>query len=289
GGFGVKQEIYPEELVLALLAIRLGMPVRWIETRHEHVLGTAHARDQWLDVDLAARRDGRLLAVRAEILAAMGAYTRSLGVLCPSITAAILLGPYRCASYSCRVRAALTSKAPAGAYRGAGQPEAVFGMERAVDHLARELGMDPAELRRKNFIRPEELPWEVGTASAQVPLIYDAGSHGAALDQALELARDDERRRDQAIERAKGTRSRLLGIGMAAYVALTGLGPFEGAILRVDATGRVELAIGASPHGQGTETALAQVVADELALEPRDVSVRHGDTALIPFGMGTYA
>jgi len=149
--------------------------------------------------------------------------------------------------------------------------------------------MDPAELRRQNFIRPDEFPWELKTASAQVPLAYDAGSHGAALDRALELARYDERRREQAVERAQGTRGRLLGIGMAAYVALTGLGPYEGAILRVDATGRVELIVGASPHGQGTATALAQVVADALAVEPRDVSVGHSDTALIPFGMGTYA
>jgi len=289
GAFGVKQEVYPEELVLALLATRLRAPVRWIETRHEHLLGTAHAREQWHDVELAARRDGTILAMRAELLADMGAYTRSLGVLCPSIAAAILPGPYRFKNYSCRVRAALTSKAPAGAYRGAGQPEAVFAMERAVDHLARELGMDPAELRRKNFIRPDEFPWELKTASAQVPLAYDAGSHGAALDQALELARYEERRREQAIERAKGAHGRLLGIGMAAYVALTGLGPYEGAILRVDGTGRVELVIGAAPHGQGTATALAQVVADALAVEPRDVSVAHGDTALIPFGMGTYA
>src|SRR5262249_20530007 len=227
--------------------------------------------------------------MRVELLADMGAYPRRLGVLCPSIAAAILPGPYRFRNYTCRVRAALTSKAPAGAYRGAGQPEAVFAVERAVDHLAKELEMDPAELRHKNFIRPEELPWELGTASAQVPLVYDAGSHGAALDQALKLARYDERRREQVIERAKGARGRLLGIGMGAYVALTGLGPYEGAILRVDATGRVELIIGASPHGQGTATALAQVVADALALEPRDVSVEHGDTALIPFGMGTYA
>ena len=289
GAFGVKQEIYPEELTLALLAMRLRAPVRWIETRHEHLLGTAHAREQWHDVELAARRDGTILAMRVELLADMGAYTRSLGVLCPSIAAAILPGPYRFRNYTCRVRAALTSKAPAGAYRGAGQPEAVFAMERAVDHLARELRMDPAELRRQNFIRPDEFPWELKTASAQVPLAYDAGSHGAALDRALELARYDERRREQAVERAKGTRGRLLGIGMAAYVALTGLGPYEGAILRVDATGRVELIVGASPHGQGTATALAQVVADALALEPRDVSVGHGDTALIPFGMGTYA
>jgi carbon-monoxide dehydrogenase large subunit len=289
GAFGVKQEIYPEELVLAMLAVRLGAPVKWIETRREHLLGTAHAREQWHEVELAARRDGTILAMRAELLADMGAYTRSLGVLCPSITAAILPGPYRLKEYTCRVRAALTSKAPAGAYRGAGQPEAVFALERAVDHLARELRMDPAEVRRRNFIRADEFPWEVGTASAQVPLVYDSGDYASALDRALELARYDERRREQAAERAKGVNGRLLGIGIAAYVALTGLGPYEGARLRVSASGHVELVTGASPHGQGTATALAQIVADELGVEPNVVNVRHGDTALIPFGLGTYA
>jgi aerobic carbon-monoxide dehydrogenase large subunit len=289
GAFGVKQEIYPEELVLAMLAMRFRRPVKWIETRREHLLGTAHAREQWHEVELAARRDGTILAMRAELLADMGAYTRSLGVLCPSISAAILPGPYRVKHYTCRVRAAITSKAPAGAYRGAGQPEAVFALERAVDQLARELRLDPAELRRRNFIRADEFPWEVGTQSAQVPLVYDSGDYAAALDRVLELARYDERRSEQAAERAKGANGRLLGIGIAAYVALTGLGPYESASLHVDASGQVQLVIGASPHGQGTATALAQIVADELGLETRVVSVQHGDTALIPFGVGTYA
>jgi aerobic carbon-monoxide dehydrogenase large subunit len=227
--------------------------------------------------------------MRAELLADMGAYTRSLGVLCPSISAAILPGPYRVKHYTCRVRAAITSKAPAGAYRGAGQPEAVFALERAMDQLARELRMDPAELRRRNFIRADEFPWEVGTQSAQVPLVYDSGDYAAALDRVLGLARYDERRSEQAAERAKGASGRLLGIGIAAYVALTGLGPYESASLHVDTSGQVQLVIGASPHGQGTATALAQIVADELGLEPRVVTVQHGDTALIPFGVGTYA
>src|SRR5712692_749117 len=289
GGFGVKQEIYPEEIVLALLAMRLRAPVKWIETRREHVMTAAHAREQWHDVELAARRDGTILALRAGILADIGAYTRSLGVLCPSITSASLPGAYRIRDYTCRVRAALTCKAPAGAYRGAGQPEAVFAIERAVDHLARELGLDPAELRRRNFIRRDEFPWEVGTASAQVPVIYDSGDYEGALDAALTLARYDERRAEQATERAKGASGKLLGIGVASYVLLTGLGPHEGAMLRVDPSGSVLLVTGASPHGQGTATMLAQVVADELGLRPDDVVVRHGDTALIPFGVGTYA
>src|SRR5881296_1904316 len=289
GGFGVKQEIYPEEIVLARLAMLLHSPVKWVETRREHLLTAAHAREQWHDVELAARRDGTILALRAEILADVGAYTRSLGVLCPSITAASLPGAYRIRDYTCRVRAALTCKAPAAAYRGAGQPEAVFAVERAVDQLAQELGMDPAEIRRKNFIRRDEFPWELGLSSAQVPVVYDSGDYEAALDAALKLARYPERRAEQAAERARGDRGRLLGIGVAGYVLLTGLGPHEGAMLRVDPTGQVLLVTGASPHGQGTATALAQVVADELGLEPRDVVVRHGDTAMIPFGVGTYA
>jgi carbon-monoxide dehydrogenase large subunit len=289
GGFGVKQEIYPEELLLSLLAMRLRVPVKWVETRHEHLTSTAHAREQWHDVELAARRDGTILGLRAELLADAGAYTRSLGVLCPSITAASLPGPYRIRDYTCRVRAALTCKAPAAAYRGAGQPEAVFAIERAVDQLAQEVGMDPAEIRRKNFIRRDEFPWELGLSSAQVPVVYDGGDYEAALDAALTLARYPERRAEQAAERARGDRGRLLGIGVAGYVLLTGLGPHEGALLRVDPTGQALLVTGASPHGQGTATALAQVVADELGLEPRDVVVRHGDTAMIPFGVGTYA
>jgi carbon-monoxide dehydrogenase large subunit len=289
GGFGVKQEIYPEELMLALLARRLRVPVKWIETRREHLISTAHAREQWHDIELAARLDGTILGMRAEVLADLGAYARSLGVLCPSITAGSLPGPYRLKNYACRVRVALTSKAPAAAYRGAGQPEAVFATERAVDDLARQLGLDPAEVRRRNLIRRDEFPWDVGTGTAQVPVVYDSGDYEQALDAALTLIGYRERRREQAAERAKGEHGRLLGIGLASYVLLTGLGPHEGAVLRVDRTGKALLVTGASPHGQGTATALAQIVADELGLRPDDVAVQHGDTALIPFGVGTYA
>ena len=289
GGFGVKQEIYPEEIVLPLLALREGAPVKWVETRREHVITAAHAREQRHDMELAARRDGTIVALRAELLADLGAYTRSLGVLCPSITAASLPGPYRIRHYTCRVRCALTCKAPAAAYRGAGQPEAVFAIERAVDHLAEALEMDPAEIRRRNFIGRDEFPWDVGTASAQIPVIYDSGDYGAGLDAALKLARYDARRTEQAAERAKGEHGRLLGVGVACFVLLTGLGPYESAALRVDGAGQALLVTGAAPHGQGTATVLAQIVADELGLRPRDVEVRHGDTAQIPFGVGTYA
>ena len=289
GGFGVKQEIYPEELLLAVLARRLRAPVKWIETRREHLLNTAHAREQWHEIELAARRDGTILGMRAEILADLGAYARSLSMLCPSITAGSLPGPYRFRNYACRVRVALTSKSPAAAYRGAGQPEAVFATERALDDLARELGLDPADVRRRNLIRRDEFPWDVGTGSSQVPLVYDSGDYEGALDAALTLAGYAQRRTEQAAERAKGDAGRLLGIGLASYVLLTGLGPHEGAALRVDGTGKALLVTGASPHGQGTATALAQIVADELGLRPEDVAVQHGDTAMIAYGVGTYA
>jgi carbon-monoxide dehydrogenase large subunit len=289
GGFGIKQDVYPEEVVVALLARRLGRPVKWLETRREHLCTAVHAREQWHDIELAVRNDGTILAMRADILCDQGAYTRSLGLLCPSLTAAGLPGPYRIKNYACHVRVALTNKAPAGAYRGAGQPEAVFATERIVDRLAQELGLDPAEVRRKNFIRPDEFPWEVGTHSAQTPVIYDSGEYAAGLDRALELSHYAGWRQRQADERANGNQGRLFGIGLAAYVMLTGLGPHESSLLRVDPSGKLSLVTGASPHGQGTATALAQVVADELSVTPNDVSVSHGDTDSIPFGVGTYA
>jgi aerobic carbon-monoxide dehydrogenase large subunit len=289
GGFGIKQDIYPEEVALALLTRRIGRPVKWVETRREHLSTAVHAREQWHDIELAVRNDGTILGMRCDVLSDQGAYTRSLGILCPSLTAAGLPGPYRFYNYLCNVRVALTNKAPAAAYRGAGQPEAVFATERIVDRLAQELGMDPAEVRRKNFIRADEFPWDVGTESAQVPVVYDSGAYAAGLERALELAEYQRWRREQAAERARGPAGRRLGIGLAAYVMLTGLGPHESSSVRVDPSGAIAMVTGASPHGQGTATALAQIVADELGVAPSAVSVAHGDTSAIAYGVGTYA
>jgi carbon-monoxide dehydrogenase large subunit len=289
GGFGVKQEVYPEEVLVGLLAIRLGRPVKWVETRREHLLTAVHAREQWHEMELAVRDDGTILGMRADVLCDQGAYTRSLGILCPSLTAAGLPGPYRFHNYLCRVRVALSNKAPAAAYRGAGQPEAVFATERIVDRLAQELGLDPAEVRRANFIRPDEFPWDVGTESAQTPVIYDSGDYAAGLDRALELATYKKWRKRQASERRLGERGKLLGVGLAAYVMLTGLGPHESSLLRVDPSGKLTLVTGSSPHGQGTATVMAQIISDQLGVSPDDVTVAHGDTDAIPFGVGTYA
>jgi carbon-monoxide dehydrogenase large subunit len=289
GGFGIKQDVYPEEVVLALLARRLGRPVRWIESRREHLATAVHAREQWHDMQLAVRADGTILAMRADVLTDQGAYTRGLGILCPSLTAAGLPGPYRFHNFLCNVRVALTNKAPAAAYRGAGQPEAVFATERIVDRLAEELRLDPADVRRRNFIRADEFPWDTGTESAQVRVVYDSGDYAAGLECAVELSGYDHWRAKQALERTRGAGGRLLGIGLAAYVMLTGLGPHESSALRVDPSGEVALVTGASPHGQGTATALAQIVADELGIAPSVVTVAHGDTSAIAHGVGTYA
>jgi len=286
GGFGVKQDIYPEETVIPLLAERLGRPVRWIETRREHFVCTAHSREQDHDVELALDQQGIVLGLRALVTADLGAYTRGLGVLCPSITAGSLLGPYRIKHYHASVRCALTNKAPAGAYRGAGGPEAVYALERTMDKAARELGLDPTEIRRRNFIQPDQFPWQTGLGSAQVPIVYDSGQYEAGLDRALALADYAGWREKQAAARAEG---RYLGVGVASYVLLGGLGPYESAEVKIDPSGDVVVVTGAHAHGQGTDTALAQIVADELATTPDRVSVLHGDTDQIPFGVGTYA
>ncbi len=286
GGFGVKQDIYPEETIIPLVAERIGRPVRWIETRREHFVCTAHSREQDHEVELALDADGVVLGLRALVTADLGAYTRGLGVLCPSITAGSLLGPYRIKHYQATVRCVLTNKAPAGAYRGAGGPEAVFALERSMDTAARQLGIDPAELRRRNFIQPDKFPWDTGLGSAQVPITYDSGEYEAGLDRALALADYPGWRAKQAAARADG---RYLGVGVSSYVLLGGLGPYESAEVRVDPSGDVVVVTGAHAHGQGTDTALAQIVADELQTLPERISVLHGDTDQIPFGVGTYA
>ena len=286
GGFGVKQEVYPEEIVVPWLAQRLGRPVKWVETRREHFVGTAHSREQVHELELAVRSDGEVIGLRAIVTADLGAYTRSLGVLCPSITAGSLLGPYRIRNYRAEIRCALTNKAPAGAYRGAGAPEAVFALERAMDRVATELGLDPAEVRLRNFIRPEEFPWQTGLGTAQLPVVYDSGNYAAGLQRAMEEVDYRGWRERQCTGRADG---RHLGIGVACYVLLGGLGPFESSEVRIDGSGEVMILTGASPHGQGTDTALAQIVADELTTSPERVLVLHGDTDQIPYGVGTYA
>ena len=286
GGFGVKVEFYPEDLLVPFAARRLGRPVKWIEDRREHFQSTVHAREQVHELELAVRRDGTILGLRDRILTDMGGYVRALGFINPSLASSSVPGPYRIPNVRIDSVAVLTNKTPVSPYRGAGQPEATFARERLLDIAAREIGMDPAELRRKNLLPPQALPYEVGLASVEGPVVYDSGDYPRALDVALETVGHAAFRREQ---QAGQTEGRLLGLGLAVYAQISGNGPFEGAEVRVDGAGKVTLVTGLAAIGQGVGTALAQVVADELGVGLEDVRVVCGDTARLPFGVGTFA
>jgi aerobic carbon-monoxide dehydrogenase large subunit len=294
GGFGSKIPFYAGE-VLAIFASReTGRPVKWTEDRRENFLATIHGRDQIIDVELAARRDGTMTGLRVKNYANMGAY---LSLAAPGVPtwlfALIVPGCYTIQDYACDVYGVLTNTTPTDAYRGAGRPEAAYLMERMVDLLARELQMDPVEVRRKNFIPADAFPYTNGGT-----LIYDSGNYQGTLDLALEMAGYDTFRQEQQRLRQQG---RYVGLGLSTYVEVCGLAPskaagamgfqgglWEPAIVRVLATGKVIVLTGTSPHGQGEETTFAQLVGEELGVPVEDVDVVHGDTGAIPMGWGTY-
>jgi carbon-monoxide dehydrogenase large subunit len=287
GGFGVKCEFYPEEIAMCLVSRRLGTHVKWIEDRVEHFLSASHAREQIHDVEVAVDGDGVICGVRDRSVTNNGAYLHTLAITPASIAAAMLPGPYRVPSYAVAAHSVLTNKVPLAVYRGAGHPQAVFVMERMMDIIARDLGVDPAELRRRNFIAPDALPFDRGTEIVLAgKVVYDSGDYPECLRRALELARYDAFRAEQADARAQGRR---LGIGMACYVEETSIGPYESASVRVEPSGHVVVHTGSSPHGQGHETAFSQVCADVLGVAFEDVTVIHGDTDLVRNGVGTYA
>jgi aerobic carbon-monoxide dehydrogenase large subunit len=287
GGFGVKGHVYPEDLVIPFLARRLSRPVRWIEDRHEHLLCSAHSRDQLHDVEVGFDDDGRILALRDHFIVDCGAWN-PIGGGVPYNTAAHLTGPYEINHLAVSARTAATNKVPNTAYRGAGRPEAVFVMERLVDLVARELGIEPAEVRRRNMIRPEEMPYRAGILYRDgEPIVYDSGDYPGGLQQAVEAVGGVEVfRRHQREMRREG---RYLGLGIGCYVEGTGVGPFEGATVRIDPSGKVYVSSGASSQGQGMETIFAQVVADTWKVDPDDVVISLADTATIPAGSGTFA
>jgi aerobic carbon-monoxide dehydrogenase large subunit len=286
GGFGTKASGYPEDVLVPLAARALNRPVKWIEDRREHMMAAAHARHQTHTIRLGARRDGTIVGLADRIWLDLGAYN-VWGIVLPYNTVAHLIGPYRIRDMKVDVKGVVTNKTSNAPYRGAGRPETVFAMDRAVDCLARRLGMDPAEIRRKNYIRADELPWEFGMPYRDGnPLIYDSGDFPAALEAALGAADYDAFRREQPALRTRGV---LRGIGMSGYVEGTAIGPFEGAHLKLDLTGRVQVATGAVNSGQGHETVFAQVAADALGVPLEWVTVTGGDTAAVPFGIGTFA
>jgi len=286
GGFGTKASGYAEDALIPIAAVALGRPVKWIESRREHMSGAAHARHQVHAISLAATRDGSILGVRDRIWLDLGAYN-VWGVVLPYNTVAHLIGPHRIKHMRVDVQAVVTNKTPNAPYRGAGRPETVFAMDRIVDCLAGELRMDPAELRRRNYIRPDELPYDFGMPYRDGnPLVYDTGDFPEALEKALEAADYRTFRAEQPGWRARGIHR---GIGISGYVEGTAIGPFEGATVKLDLAGRVLVATGAINSGQGHETSFAQVAADALGVPMDWVSVIGGDTAAVPFGVGTFA
>lgn len=280
GGFGAKGGAYPEWAVCCLLAQRLGRPVLWFETRSENMTAMVHGRAQIQLVELGAKRDGTLVALRGHAIQDCGGYA-AFGAVLPTMTRMMSSGVYRIPKIEFGFSSVLTNTTPVSAYRGAGRPEAAAMLERGMDMLAGELGMDPAELRRRNFIPPDAFPYT--TAAGQT---YDVGDYERALDEALRLAGYEQLRKEQQVRRERGD-SRLLGIGIACYVEITGFGGNEFGSVEVHPDGSVTVLTGTSPHGQGHETAWAQIVSDTLGVPLESVTVLHSDTKIVPSGGGT--
>jgi carbon-monoxide dehydrogenase large subunit len=286
GGFGTKAQFYGEQAVAAAAALRFKRPVKWIEDRRENFLTASQERDQYWDLELALDRDGRILAVRGKLLHDNGAYVPH-GIIMPLIASTTVPGPYVVPSYHLDVTVAFTNKPPVSPVRGAGRPQAVFAMERLMDKGARAAGIEPAELRRRNLIGPEQMPYPVGLIFRDGrPLTYDSGDYPACFEKAMALSDYRAFRERQAEARRQG---RHIGIGVGSYVEGTGLGPFEGATLRVLPSGKVRLLTGASPQGQGHRTSFAQIAADHLGIPPEEIDVVMADTDAIAMGVGTFA
>ena len=295
GGFGGKLQITAEETMCAWASLKLGRPVKWIETRSENMAVSHHGRDQVDYVRMGATRDGKITAFHANILQDLGAYFGLLTPMIPELGAFVMTGCYAIPVVQTDITGVMTNKFFTDAIRGAGRPEMTHMLEVTIDQLAQELGMDPVELRRKNFIRPEQFPYDTPYG-----VTYDSGNYEAALDRALQIVDMEAFRTEQAALREKGT---LRGIGFSTYTEICGLAPsravgpsgfglgiglYESALVRVHPTGSVTVFTGTSPHGQGHETGFAQIVADRLGTDPSAVEVVHGDTAQGPMGLGTY-
>ena len=294
GGFGSKIAVYPADFLTVFCSKKLGVPVKWAESRSENYQATTHGRDHVQEIEVAATSDGKIIGLRATVWAGMGAYLSTAAPGIPTILHGLMLsGVYDIPAIHEDVYGLYTNTTPVEAYRGAGRPEATFMVERLVDALAAKLGMDPVDVRRRNFIPPFDDGHDVATG-----LTYDSGNYPRALDKLLDEAGYAELRAEQVEARKAG---RYLGVGLSTYVEICGLGPsqvagaigfqgglWESAILRFHPSGKVHVMIGASPHGQGEETTFAQIVSSELGVAPDDVKVIHGDTDNTPMGWGTY-
>ena len=295
GGFGSKLNFYAEEILATNIARRLGVPIKWVEDRSENYMATIHGRDQIQDIELAATSEGKILGMRTNLLADMGAYMQLVTPGIPILGAFMYCGVYQFGAYSFTCTGVFTNKTPTDAYRGAGRPEAAYAIERIVDALARELDMDPADIRRKNFYEPFDEP-----TTTPAGIQYDSLNLPIVLDRVLEMA-DYEALREEQRRRREENDPVQLGIGFSTYTEICGLAPsqvlaslrygapgWESATVRMFASGKVEVVTGTSPHGQGHVTSWSQITADALGVTPDDVEVLHGDTATAPHGLDTY-
>jgi carbon-monoxide dehydrogenase large subunit len=286
GGFGTKAPFYPEEAVIPAAAMKLGRPVKWQEDRREHFLSSTQERDQYWKVGIAVDDNGKILGVRATMLHDTGAYL-PWGIIVPFIASTTLPGPYVIPAYKIESTVALTNRVPTTVVRGAGRPQAVFAMERLMDRVARELDIDRAELRARNIIQPEQMPYSPGLIFRDgKPMVYASGDFPKSQRRAVEISRYEGFRARQAKARAEG---RYTGIGIGNYVEGTGLGPFEGVTIRIMPNGKVAVATGATTQGQGTRTTLSQIVADRLGCRIEDIVMSAGDTGTISQGIGAFA
>ncbi|HZN30063.1 MAG TPA: xanthine dehydrogenase family protein molybdopterin-binding subunit [Xanthobacteraceae bacterium] len=287
GGFGLKGHVYPEDLLIPFLARRVGRPVQWIEDRREHLMCSCHSRDQIHEVEVGFDDDGRILALRDRFVVDCGAWN-PIGAGVVYNTAVHLPGPYKIDALALDARIAATNKVPNAPYRGAGRPEAAFAMERVIDLVARELDLEPAEVRLRNMVRADEMPYRAGIPYRDgEPIVYDGGDYPAALNKALAAIGGVAAFRER--QRAAWDQGRYLGLGIGCYVEGTGVGPFESATVRIDPSGKIFVSSGACPQGQGMETIFAQVVADAWSVAPDDVVMALADTSAISIGFGTIA
>ena len=285
GGFGVRGEFYPEDYLIPFLARKLRRPVRWIEDRNEHLKAANHSREQWHRLRVGYRKDGRIVAFDDHLLTAMGGYIRTHGATLPTMTAAYMPGPYKLDNYRCDAHCVLVNKTPAGTYRGPGRFGASFVRERAIDVIARRLGLDPAEVRLRNFIPTDLMPYATGTSAFDTPTIYDSGDYAKQFTQALEKFEYSALKSWCHEQRQAG---RAVGIGIGCFVEKTGGPSWEYARIEIDASGEIVIYSGAADLGQGVETVLSQIVADTLPIDIERIRVVHGDTALVPFGVGAF-
>jgi carbon-monoxide dehydrogenase large subunit/6-hydroxypseudooxynicotine dehydrogenase subunit gamma len=286
GGFGIRGELYPEDVLVCLAALRLDRPVKWIEDRREHLIAANHSRQQHHNVRAAVDADGRILGIDAEFFHDQGGYVRTHAATVPDLAAAMLPGPYRVPSYRARGHMRLTNKTPGGTYRAPGRFESTFVRERLMDAIAARLGLDPIAVRRRNLIGKEEMPYARPLATLGTDVVLDSGDYAGLLDKALarigwEALQDELRRR-----RGRGE---CVGAGVGLFVEKSGLGPYDGVKMTVDRNGGVEVVTGAASLGQGVETVIAQICAETLGVDYRSVRVVHGQTDRIAYGLGAFA